>query len=429
MMLAQEPPAAQSAIQHMTVSPVLSPVADNYSESVSGLVYDAADNSLQLQPAMTARSQEFISRPIAVPLQGVTPFLSVGSLWRISETITEQSGLRLSLRASTDGGQWQDWLTLDHLHYLADGRQYAHLVQFDSATRFVQIRIQWHNLTAPVSVRDVRLSFISPGASSAQMPPGSAGASSVPEGNQSLSVVSRTGWGCPDGQGSRWTPYYTTVTHLIVHHTATPNTSSDWAATVRAIWNYHAVTLGWGDIGYNYLIDPNGVIYEGRSGGDGSMGAHFSCANGNTMGVALLGNYSSVAPSASMMDSLERLLAEKSETFNLDPLATTYHASSRLTIPTISGHRDGNSMSVGCPSGTVCPGNVAYNLLPSIRSGTDARIEPGTGVDVNTDGRVTPVDAIYVLNRLNTTDSSADVNGDGSVTMDDVQAVLNALGQ
>ena len=118
-------------------------------------------------------------------------------------------------------------------------------------------------------------------------------------------VVSRTSWGCPDGQGSGWTPQYTTVTHLIVHHSATANTSSDWAATVRSIWNFHTNDRGWGDVGYNYLIDPNGVIYEGRAGGDNVIGAHFSCQNGGTMGVCMLGTFTSVSPTAAALSSLQ----------------------------------------------------------------------------------------------------------------------------
>src|SRR5437016_1926200 len=79
------------------------------------------------------------------------------------------------------------------------------------------------------------------------------------------------------------------------------NAATDWAAVVRSIWVLHVQGNGWNDIGYNYLIDPNGVLYEGRGGGDGVMGAHFSCVNSGTMGVALLGTFSVVpAPAAAL---------------------------------------------------------------------------------------------------------------------------------
>jgi hypothetical protein len=182
-------------------------------------------------------------------------------------------------------------------------------------------------------------------------------------------VITRTGWGCPDGQGSRWTPQFTTVTHLIVHHSATANTSSDWGGVVLSIWNYHTFTQGWGDIGYNYLIDPNGVVYEGRAGGDNVIGAHFSCQNGGTMGVCMLGTFTTASPTPAALHSLKQLLAWKAEQRGIDPLGSSYHSGTRLTIPNISGHRHGNPAypDHACTT-TSCPGDNLYGQLPAIRS-------------------------------------------------------------
>lgn len=194
-------------------------------------------------------------------------------------------------------------------------------------------------------------------------------------------VVFRIEWGCPDGQGSRWTPQYTTVTHLIVHHSAGTNSSSDWAATVRGIWTFHSLTnnggRGWGDIGYNYLIDPNGIIYEGRGGGDNVIGAHFSCQNGGTMGVCMLGTFTSVSPTAAALTSLRRLLAWKAEQRGIDPLGTNYHAGTRLILPTISGHRHGNPAvpQYACTR-TSCPGDNLYAQLAVIRTNVFHTIHP-----------------------------------------------------
>jgi hypothetical protein len=89
-------------------------------------------------------------------------------------------------------------------------------------------------------------------------------------------VVSRDAWcthaDCDYTDGLEYHP----VSHLIVHHTVSNNSSSDWPAVVRAIWNFHTYGRGWGDIGYNYLVDPNGVIYEGHNGGDNVVGTHAS---------------------------------------------------------------------------------------------------------------------------------------------------------
>src|SRR5215510_6935407 len=178
-------------------------------------------------------------------------------------------------------------------------------------------------------------------------------------------VVTRTEWGCPDGQiTAHGSLRYTTVTHLIVHHTAmgVEAPSSDWPALARSIWNFHVFERGWADIGYNYLIDPNGVIYEGRSGGDNVVGAHFSGVNAGTMAVALLGDFTNAAPTTEALNSLKEILAWKCDQRGLDPTGRSPHAASQLDLNTISGHRDG-------PGETECPGAALYPLLPAIGAG------------------------------------------------------------
>ena len=174
-------------------------------------------------------------------------------------------------------------------------------------------------------------------------------------------IVTRTEWGCPDGQiTTHGDLSYTTVTHLIVHHTVNDNDSTDWAAVVRGIWNFHVLERGYADVGYNYLIDPNGVIYEGRAGGDNVMGAHFSSVNHGTMGVSMIGTFVTVAPSEEALASLKRILAWKCDQRDLDPSGVLFHAASQLDLNVVSGHRDG-------PRPTECPGDSLYGLLPSIR--------------------------------------------------------------
>ena len=135
---------------------------------------------------------------------------------------------------------------------------------------------------------------------------------------------------------------------------------SDWPALVRSIWNFHVFDRGWADIGYNYLIDPNGVIYEGRSGGDNVVGAHFSGVNAGTMAVALLGDFTNEPPTIEAINSLKRIIAWKCDQRDLDPTGRSLHAASQLDLNTISGHRDG-------PRPTECPGDAFYALLPAIR--------------------------------------------------------------
>jgi N-acetylmuramoyl-L-alanine amidase len=184
-------------------------------------------------------------------------------------------------------------------------------------------------------------------------------------------VVPRTEWECPDGQiTTHGSLSFTTVTHLIVHHTAmgVEEPSSDWPALVRSIWNFHVLERGWADIGYNYLIDPNGVIYEGRSGGDNVMGAHFSGVNAGTMAVALLGDFTAEAPTTDALNGLKEILAWKCDQCGLDPEGRSLHEASQLILNTISGHRDG-------PKATECPGEALYLLLPAIRADIITLIE------------------------------------------------------
>jgi hypothetical protein len=169
------------------------------------------------------------------------------------------------------------------------------------------------------------------------------------------------------------------VTHAVLHHTAGANSVPDWDAEMRNVWYFHVFSNGWADIGYNFLIDPNGVIYEGRAGGDGVIGAHFSCRNGNTVGIALLGTYSTVKPTDAAIASLRSLLGEICAKHGIDPTAVAFHASTGATLPTILAHRDGNSLYPGITCTiTECPGDAFYALIPAIR--TDLACKPSIEV-------------------------------------------------
>lgn len=180
----------------------------------------------------------------------------------------------------------------------------------------------------------------------------------------------RSCW-CPNNDCPKdATPSPTQPSHIIVHHSAGANTSNDFAAIVAYYWDLHVNTNGWDDIGYNWLIDPNGVIYEGR--GDGVGGAHFSCMNGGTTGICLIGNFQNLAPKKAAIEQLKKLISWEACDKNISPNQSSYHPSSMLNLENISGHQDGNSSTVGCPKGTACPGNLLYARLDSIRMGVDS---------------------------------------------------------
>ncbi|MFZ4628748.1 MAG: N-acetylmuramoyl-L-alanine amidase [Blastocatellia bacterium] len=299
--------------------------------------------------------------------------------------------LAVAVRSSEDGEQWSSWAPLE----LAEGPITADPDERGSSGRSEQLGAEGeHSLTLlPGKTRYVQYRL--PGAASPAparlevgwfFPPATSPAArqrierrargellpdlelqagpltpTTPIATPRPPVITRTEWGCPDGQITRHgTLRYTTVTHLIVHHTVNSNTSPDWPAVVRSIWSFHIFDRGYSDLGYNYLIDPNGVIYEGRSGGDNVLGAHFSGVNAGTMGVALIGTFTSGLPTLKARESLRRLLAWKADQRDLIPYTAAFHASSGLSLKVIAGHRDG-------PSPTECPGQALYLFLPQLR--------------------------------------------------------------
>ncbi len=182
-------------------------------------------------------------------------------------------------------------------------------------------------------------------------------------------VFSRADWGANESLMT-WPPEYRKPRVVILHHTATSDGGVDPAAIVRTIYYYHAITREWGDIGYNFLVDHLGNIYEGRAGGPGVVGGHALQFNWGSIGVSLIGDYQTAAPPASMLNALTSLLGWLCTEHNISPVGRTYFIDRELH--NILGHRD-------CAS-TVCPGNGVYNLLPNIRA--QAQVGGGPGVRI-----------------------------------------------
>ena len=190
-------------------------------------------------------------------------------------------------------------------------------------------------------------------------------------------VTTRAEWGANASYMS-WDPYYASAGHVVVHHTAGTNNYSSWqsASIVRGIYYYHAVTLDWGDIGYNFLVDKYGTVFEGRSGsvaapaGRMSVGAHARGVNTGTMGLSMMGDYSSISPSDVQLNAVGKMagwflnragISDANGWAGLHVWTTErYQAGSTISMPRILGHRD-----VGY---TSCPGNVGYSKLGTIRA-------------------------------------------------------------
>ncbi len=187
-------------------------------------------------------------------------------------------------------------------------------------------------------------------------------------------VITRAQWGADESIRCEEPTYDDGVGGITVHHTAGRNDYSraESAGIVRAIYAYHAETLGWCDIGYNALVDQYGQIFEGRYGGldRAVQGAHAGGFNENTAGVALMGNYETETPSNESINAIGKFIGWRSKIAGIDPEGhttmysegtefTPYAQDEAVDLPTVFAHRDvGN---------TDCPGDAAYALMDRIR--------------------------------------------------------------
>ncbi|MBC2879197.1 MULTISPECIES: peptidoglycan recognition protein family protein [Streptomyces] len=192
-------------------------------------------------------------------------------------------------------------------------------------------------------------------------------------------IVTRAGWGADESMRERGFVYTKKVKAAFVHHTASGNgyTCAQSPSVIRGIYRYHVVSSGWRDIGYNFLIDKCGTVYEGRAGGVAKpvKGAHTLGFNTNSMGIAVLGTYGTTSPAKAAVNAVAALTAWKLGLYNANPRGTTtlvsaggnlFKKGAKVKLKVISGHRDGYS--------TECPGDRLYAKLGTARS-TAARLQ------------------------------------------------------
>lgn len=192
----------------------------------------------------------------------------------------------------------------------------------------------------------------------------------------------RAGWGAdeslrfgPDG-AELFPPAYFPVQTLTVHHTATANGDPDPAATVRALYFFHAVTQAFGDLGHHLLIDEAGTVYEGRWAGPSARlgnGAHTGGYNAGNIGVALLGDLTAAQPTPAAWHSLVAVLAALTKAAGRDPLGRVDYVNpitgATRTVDTIAAH--GDWLATGCPGAAFAP------VLPAVRLDVAQLLERG----------------------------------------------------
>ena len=318
------------------------------------------------------------ARPLALtrPVLTERPFSALGVTW--VEGSADEVHVVARVRQQ---GAWSDWhvLDADPDHGPDDGTVDSNATTrggtspwFHGEADGYQVRVGVVEGPAP---RDVRVSLVDPGESPADA---SMGASPVLGGDSAYASIGQPGyitraqWGADERLRDGSPDYGDTIKMGFVHHTDSSNSysMSGAASLVRSVYAFHTQSRGWSDIGYNFLVDKYGRIFEGRYGGVARpvIGAHTGGFNTDTFGASLLGNYSSTAPSSAQLGALAKLFAWKLGLHYVNPHGRTtmtsrggskYPEGQKVTLNNVSGHRDAGL--------TACPGNQTYNRLPTIR--------------------------------------------------------------
>ncbi|WP_280696114.1 N-acetylmuramoyl-L-alanine amidase [Kitasatospora sp. GP82] len=303
-------------------------------------------------------------------------FALVGVSWD-DPRVTLAGSVEVRTRSAVTG-EWSDWYRLS-----ADAEDGPDPAERSSRGATVPL---WVGPSDGIAVRatapdrplpaGLRAELVDPGTASGAGPgrPGERAESGAGHAAPRPGIVTRSGWGADESLRDPDFQYTGAVRAVFVHHTDTSNDYScaDSAKVIRAIYQYHVKSNGWRDIGYNFLVDKCGTIYEGRAGGVDQpvLGAHTLGFNSNSSGVAALGSYGSAAVPQAQLDGISKIAAWKLGLTGVDAKGTTtlvsasdssrYPKGRTVTFNTISGHRDAFA--------TECPGDVLYGHLPGVRS-------------------------------------------------------------
>jgi hypothetical protein len=308
------------------------------------------------------------------------PFSLIGITWDDPDAALD--GTAEVRTRSRESGAWTAWRPLD-----TEGRTPETGPDRDRAGVRGSTQPLWTGPSDGVQVRvtgsrlpqGLRVELVDPEAGAdavhtADIEPDVAGPAAGPLSAQRPTVTSRSAWGA-DESLVKDPPTLTGDTKaMFVHHTAGTNdyTCSQSASIVRGVFLYHVQSNGWNDIGYHFLVDKCGTVFEGRAGGIDKpvLGAHTYGFNTATSSVSVLGDYSTAATNAAVRESVAKVAAWKLGLYGVDPTGSVvltsgadngkYKLGQKGTFHRISGHRDGYP--------TECPGQNLYDDLPEIRT-------------------------------------------------------------
>jgi hypothetical protein len=325
-----------------------------------------------------------------------------------------QGGLRptIALRARRAGGHWTKWTAVPSDPEDAPDKRkrggFSAPVWTGDAD-FVQYRLSRR-------VPGLRLHFVDVTPSTRRALAARTAQTTTTPGQPAIQP--RAAWGDEDCK-PRSGPTYGDVQVAFVHHTVSANdyTAAEVPSIILSICRYHRNSNGWNDIGYNFLVDKFGTLWEGRAGGidQAVVGAQAQGYNSHSTGIAEIGTHTDVPATSATLDALARLIRWKLPLHGAPTQGTVtltsgggslnrYKAGTPVTLNRIAGHRDGDS--------TTCPGDALYAQLPDLRNRV-GNVQPTTPVQARTriDANITPAAVVYPA-QATVSGALRQVNGD-----------------
>ncbi|GAA3552781.1 hypothetical protein GCM10022263_44350 [Nocardioides daeguensis] len=328
----------------------------------------------------------------ALPVEG---YGTVGVTWAHGTDVPED-GITVNVRTRT-GDAWSGWTTAEYHDEHGPDPDSAEAQRSRPGTEAVLVgdvdQVQVKVETADVAPADIQVAVIDPGTPAATAKEGpalSSGAAAATTSGETSArpgadgaialqaattgapqpqIYSRAQWGAPED--ASYKPKYGTISAGFVHHTVNANDyrPEDVPAILRGIWKYHVKTRGWSDIGYNFLVDRFGRIWEGRAGGVDKpvVGAHTLGYNDYSFAMSAIGNYETAQPTQEMLNAYGALFAWKLSLSGVDAASMSQQVG-KSRFAAINGHRDAGK--------TACPGKYLYAQIPAIRS-LAAQIQQG----------------------------------------------------
>lgn len=282
------------------------------------------------------------------PETATATYQTIGVTWAADSAGTVPD---IQVRTQLRSGGWSDWQTISDAEPIRTGNgRFATEPMWVGDATGVQVRVLGDRTSQP---REVKATLLDTPAVAADTAPATAAAAASSDLYPRPPVVTRAGWGADESLRCTTPVIDATIAGVTVHHTAGSNsyTAAQSASIIRGIYAYHTQTLGWCDIGYNFLVDKFGTIFEGRAGGMDLPvhGAHATSWNTDTMGVSFMGNYETALPPAVMLEAGAKIIAWKLDAFQREAIGTVTLAGKTVNI--IFGH--GDVMATDCPGKNI----------------------------------------------------------------------------